>query len=171
MHAEDIDLTRAKKIGVVADTHGLVRPELYDLLNGVDAVLHAGDVGGQEVEISLSPIAPFYAVAGNVDGFERSAYPMRRLFRIGSKRVGLTHVVLQGRNLVASVREWCRKQTIDVLIFGHTHEPMNERHASGILLFNPGSCGSRRFKLPVTAGLLHVESDGGVRPEIVRVAK
>ena len=98
-----------------------------------------------------------------------SAQAARRLFTIGSKRIGLTHVVLHGENLVASVQAWHRKTTLDVLIFGHTHEPLIEQHSSGVLLFNPGSCGPRRFHLPVSAGLLHVQSDGELKPEILKI--
>ncbi len=170
MSDKPIDLTGASKIGVIGDTHGLVRPELYDLLDGVDAILHSGDIGDDEVEISLNPIAPFYAVAGNVDGFAQSEHPRRRLVTIGSKRIGLTHIVLHGKNLVASVQAWRREVSLDILIFGHTHEPLIESHSSGILLFNPGSCGPRRFRLPISAGLLHVQPDGELKPEILRIA-
>jgi putative phosphoesterase len=168
--SETVDLAGAQRLGIVADTHGLVRPELHTVLAGVDAILHAGDLGGEDVEIELGAIAPFYAVAGNVDGFEASPHPRWRIFRIGGRRVGLTHVALQrGRSLIPSVERWCRIEAIELLIFGHTHRPLIRQDATGPLLFNPGSCGPRRFALPVTAGFLHVDGGGALRPELLEI--
>ena len=164
-----INLEGLTRIGVVSDTHGRVRPELYPLLDGVEAILHAGDLGSDTIDIELGAVAPFYAVAGNVDGFGDSPHPRWRVFRIGSQRVGMTHVALKGRDLIPSVAEYVRREGIDLLIFGHTHQPLVRQLENGPLLFNPGSCGPTRFSLPVTAGILHVEPDGTVRPELVSV--
>jgi putative phosphoesterase len=150
-----VDLTGAARIGVISDTHGLVRPELYAHLEGVDAILHGGDLGSDMIDVELSPIAPFYAVAGNVDGFSASEHPMRRLFRVGDQMIGMTHVGVKGRNLLPSVATWVESERIDVLIFGHTHVPLIESDGS-LTRFNPGSCGPRRFSLPVSMGVLDV---------------
>lgn len=154
-----IDLGDATRVAVISDTHGLVRPELYTYLDGVDAILHAGDLGSGTIEIELAPIAPFHAVAGNVDGFDTSAYPRWRLFRIGRHRVGMTHVALARGELLDSVDAWCRRNDVDTLVFGHTHDPLiDTSHAP--VRFNPGSCGPRRFDRPVTIGFFDVR--GGV---------
>ena len=153
-----VDLTGAKRIAVISDTHGLVRPELYDRLDGVDAVLHAGDLGSDTIDVELAPIAPFYAVAGNVDGFSASEHPMRRLFRVGKKVIGMTHVGVKGRELLPSVAAWVSDQHVDLLIFGHTHQPLLELEHTPVR-FNPGSCGPRRFSLPVSMGYVDVASD------------
>jgi putative phosphoesterase len=144
-----------------------VRPELLERLAGVDAILHAGDLG--DVEAQLGNVAPFYAVAGNADGFDASPHPRFRLFRVGTKRVGLTHVALARGDLTPSVARWVGEHPIEALIFGHTHEPALRTHASGLVLFNPGACGPKRFTQPVSFGFLHVEGDGEVRFEHVRL--
>jgi len=157
-----IDLTHARRIGVISDTHGQVRPQLYPELEGVDAILHAGDLGSDDIEIELSPVAPFHAVAGNVDGFSASRYPRWLVFEIGRRRVGMTHVALGKGDLAPSVQRFVGEHRIDLLIFGHTHQPVHLTHASGLELLNPGSCGPRRFSLPVSIAFLDVDADGGV---------
>jgi len=152
-----IDLTGAARVGIVSDTHGLVRPELLDHLAGVDAILHAGDLGEGDVEGKFASLAPFYAVAGNADGFDASPHPRFRLVRVGAKRVGLTHVALARGDLTRSVTRWVGEHPVDALIFGHTHEPVLRTHASGLVLFNPGACGPKRFTLPVSFGFLHFD--------------
>jgi len=161
-----IDLSNARRVGVISDTHGLVRPELYEALEGVDAILHAGDLGSETIEVELSPIAPFHAVAGNVDGFGASDYPRFLLFRIGAWRVGVTHVGLGRGGLVPSVDMWCRRERVDLLVFGHTHQPLLDERVSPVR-FNPGACGPRRFDLPVSIGFLDVAAGGEVVPRLV----
>lgn len=162
-----IDLDGVTRIGVISDTHGLVRPELYDRLSGVDVILHAGDLGSDTIRLELEPIAPLHAVAGNVDGFGASEYPRWLRFRLGERFIGLTHVALKGRALTPSVTSWLAEHPVDVLIFGHTHEPLIEDR-NGLTLFNPGSCGPRRFSLPVTMGFLDLQ-DGDLTPRVVNV--
>lgn len=152
-----VDLSGASRIGVISDTHGLVRPELYAHLEGVDAILHAGDLGSDTIEAELKPIAPLYAVAGNVDGFGASAHPRWRLFRVGARRIGMTHVALTRGELLPSVDAWCRSNDVHMLVFGHTHQPLIDEQRAPIR-FNPGSCGPRRFDLPVTIGFLEVRA-------------
>ncbi len=133
------------RIGVISDTHGLVRPEVARVFRGVDHILHAGDIGGEEVLGELERIAPVTACAGNNDGW-----------RCG--RAGRTaRITLEGlRFLLVHVRDdaaaQLRREPADVVVFGHSHKPLEER-ADGVWWFNPGSAGPRRFSLPVCVGL------------------
>jgi putative phosphoesterase len=169
-----IDLTGVTRIGVVSDTHGLVRPELFTRLAGVDVILHGGDVGEGTVEIELASIAPCYAVAGNVDGFEASHHPRFRLFQLGGLRIGLTHVAVARSELTASVATWVAENDVRVLVYGHSHVPNHEVRADGLVLVNPGSCGPKRFDLPVSIGFLRPRPGAGglvnaVDVELVRL--
>lgn len=148
-------------VGVVSDTHGLVRPEMLAALAGVERILHAGDVGGPEVLDALATIAPVVAVRGNND-----TGPW-------AKRLRETEtVVVSGVRILVlhDVKELAvdpASSGLAVVVSGHSHKPgIDER--GGVLFFNPGSAGPRRFKLPVAVGKLHV-GPAGVRGEIVRL--
>jgi uncharacterized protein len=145
-------------VGVVSDTHGLVRPEAVEALRGSDVILHAGDVGGSHVLQELGELAPVIAVRGNVDGGWARLLPERRRLDLG----GVPVLVLHDRALLGldPAREGLR-----VVVFGHSHRPLAERH-DGVLWFNPGSAGPRRFRLPVSVGRLVIE-DGRIRPRLI----
>ena len=137
------------RIGVVSDTHGLVRPELLEALSGVEMIIHAGDVGGAQVLEVLRAQAPVVAVRGNMDGG-----PWARGLREAE-------VVEMGRVLLYVLHD---AQEIDLdpaaagfraVISGHTHRPALSRR-NGVLFLNPGSAGPRRFRLPVSAAILHL---------------
>ncbi len=139
------------RLGIVSDTHGLVRPELLALLAGVDAILHAGDVGKYEVIEVLETIAPVHVVAGNVDGLE---YPERLEITFSGRRFGLEH----GHLMVPRERTEALLKTFpdaDFIIYGHTHVPKLEQIGKTTVL-NPGSAGAKRFRQPVTAGILEL---------------
>jgi uncharacterized protein len=145
-------------IGVISDTHGLLRPEALQALEGVDRILHAGDVGSPDILSALARIAPVDAVRGNVDhGSWADALSLDRIVTLGGVRIYMTHI-----------REDARPEDADVVIFGHSHQPLIETVGS-TLWFNPGSAGPRRFRLPVTLGLLRIE-DGEAEAEIVDLA-
>lgn len=129
---------------MIADTHGLIRPEALAALRGVDAILHAGDIGGEHVIEALRAIAPVTFVRGNND--DSDGYEIKRL-TIGGRRILLTHIF----------RPELLKEKVDIVVFGHSHKPHNEV-VEGVLLFNPGSAGPRRFKLPVALGIIEGES-------------
>lgn len=138
------------RLGVISDTHGLVRPELLALLAGVDAILHAGDVGDEVIWI-LETIAPVHAVAGNVDGPE---YPARLEIAFLGWQFGIAH----GHRVAPRDRTRALLDAFpkaDFVIYGHTHEPKLERFGAQTLL-NPGSAGAKRFRQPVTAGILEL---------------
>lgn len=144
-------------IGVISDTHGLLRPEAIRALEGVERILHAGDLGSAEILPRLERIAPVEAVRGNVDtGAWAGAVPLRRDLTVGGVRIHLVHI-----------REDAEPGQADVVIFGHSHQPLIET-VDDKTWFNPGSAGPRRFRLPVSLGFLHIE-DGVARPEILEM--
>jgi uncharacterized protein len=139
------------KLGVISDTHGLVRPELLTLLAGVNAILHAGDVGNHEVIRVLETIAPVHAVAGNVDG---PGYPQRLEIEFMGRRFGLEH----GHLMAHRERTKALVDTFpdaDFIVYGHTHVAKLEQVGKTTVL-NPGSAGAKRFRQPVTAGILEL---------------
>lgn len=148
------------RIGVVSDTHGLVRPRALDVLFGVDRILHAGDVGHPDVLTQLATIAPVTAVRGNVDtGATLAKLPLRHESEAEGLRFGLVH---RRADIPAA---WPRD--LRFVVFGHSHQPEMSWEGSCLLL-NPGSCGRRRFHLPATIAILTLR-DGRVVPEILSV--
>ncbi len=141
--------TTTLTIGVISDTHGLLRPEAVAALAGVDQILHAGDVGTPDILARLKAIAPTTAVRGNVDhGVWATALPLTDVVRLGSLDVYMLHDLA----------------TLDVdpaaggfaaVISGHSHQPKAE-WTRGVLFLNPGSAGPRRFTLPVTLSVLRI---------------
>ncbi len=148
------------KIGVVSDTHGLLRPQVAPALAGVERILHLGDVGNISILTDLEKIAPVTAIRGNVD----REGPCGRLPE--------TEVVLAEDRYIYMLHD-LNTLHLDpaagrfaAVLFGHSHRPDFYRK-KGVLYFNPGSCGPRRFELPVTVGVLTVETDGVLEAEII----
>jgi len=146
-------------IGVISDTHGLLRPEAVDALRGVDRIIHAGDIGAPEVLSALAALAPVTAVRGNND---RAAW---------AAAIAHTQVVDADGVLIYVIHD-VGELDVDpaaggfgVVVAGHSHQPLNEQRG-GVLWFNPGSAGPRRFKLPIALGRLTIEA-GRVRGDIV----
>ena len=149
-------------IGVISDTHGLLRPEALDLLAAADHIIHAGDIAARDIVPRLRAIAPVTAVRGNVDTEDWAAvFPE------------IARLTLCGRNiLVLHDRQALELDPaaagFDVVVSGHSHRPEIET-IGNVLYLNPGSAGRRRFRLPVT--LAHITlSDGRLRPEILALA-
>ena len=137
------------KIGVVSDTHGLFRPELVGALAGVERILHVGDVGKLAVLTELEKIAPVTAVRGNVDrDGPCSKLPETEVTLIAGRYVYMLHN-LETLHLDPAAGKFA------AVLFGHSHVP-NFYRRKGVLYFNPGSCGPRRFQLPVTVGILEI---------------
>lgn len=151
----------AKRIGVISDTHGLLREQVRDRLRGCDLILHAGDVDSPSVLTELGRIAPVVAVRGNVDkaGWARQLQELEYL-DIDGAGICVIHdrSELDARALPTGTR---------VVIHGHSHKPHVE-YIHGILFLNPGSAGPKRFHLPVSMALLHVEP-AGIRPELIEL--
>ncbi|MEZ2142212.1 metallophosphoesterase family protein [Bradyrhizobium sp. DN5] len=145
------------RIGIISDTHGLLRPEAERGLTGVDHIIHAGDIGRPEIVDALRRIAPVTAIRGNVDSAEWARdYPDTNLARLAGKSIYVLHDL---KTLKADLGPG-----IDVIISGHSHVPKIDR-VGGVLYLNPGSAGPRRFKLPITLATLELTPDG-MRPEI-----
>ena len=146
------------KIGLISDTHGLVRPEALQALAGVDRIIHAGDVGGANVIEALSGIAPVDVVRGNNDKDPWGA-KLPSWLALEFEGVGI-HVLHDVNELDVDAAA----AGFHVVIAGHSHKPMVAER-DGVLIVNPGSAGRRRFSLPVTVGYLMVAA-GSARAEI-----
>lgn len=150
----------ARRIAVVSDTHGLLRPEVLPALAGCDRVLHAGDVGGPEILEALRSVGPVSAVRGNTDrGAFGATLPPTELIEIAGHAVYMVHIE-EDLDLDPGAAG------VSVLVHGHTHRPRTEV-LGGVLHLNPGSCGPRRFDLPVTVAILELEAGSPPRARIV----
>jgi uncharacterized protein len=150
-------------VGVISDTHGLLRAEAVEALRGVAHILHAGDVGAEDVLKELRKIAPVTAVRGNVDrdGWAREI-PPNQVVEVAGTSIYMLHILAE-LDLKPEVSGFA------AVIYGHSHQPAQEvKH--GVLYFNPGSAGPRRFKLPTTVGRLIIDN-GSVRGEIINIKR
>ena len=145
------------RVGLISDTHDLLRPEAKEFLRGCAHIVHAGDIGRPEIVDALRKIAPVTAIRGNVDTGEWAReYADTELVRLAGKSIYILHD-LKALHLGD-------RAGIDVIVSGHSHIPKIET-IGGVLYLNPGSAGPRRFKLPITLATLEVTPDG-LRPEI-----
>ena len=139
-------------IGVVADTHGLLRPEVLSAFANVEHILHAGDIGDASILSRLRELAPVTAIRGNIDrAGPCAALPAEEYLTLGGVNLFMLHDV-QTLSLDPSAAG------AQAVLFGHSHKPLLEQR-KGVLFFNPGAAGPRRFKLPITVGLLSIEAD------------
>ena len=159
---------RAIRIGVIADTHGLFDPAVRRHFKGVDHILHAGDIGDQSVIEQLEQIAPVTAVSGNVDDDGQSGFPSEAVIELAGRRIAIRHIVYEGGKLTKDGRAFLEREQSDICVFGHTHRPKREL-LGGTLLFNPGSAGPKRFKLPRGLGLLRL-SGTEVKPRLISLS-
>jgi putative phosphoesterase len=146
-------------IGIISDTHGLIRPEALDALRQSDHIIHAGDIGAPEILAALRRLAPVTAIRGNID-VETWAkqLPTTNVAELGSK---LFYVVHDLKSLDLNPRA----AGFAAVISGHSHVPKIEWR-DGVLYFNPGSAGPRRFKLPISLGHIRLESND-ITPELI----
>jgi putative phosphoesterase len=146
-----MSLTR-HRIGLISDTHGLLRPEATAFLAGSDHIVHAGDVGDAGILDALAAVAPITAIRGNVD---TDAWA-RRL--PDTTRVTIGGITIYVLHDLGALDVDPPAEGIHVVVYGHSHKPsVTERH--GVLFVNPGSAGPRRFRLPISAGELVIEGD------------
>jgi putative phosphoesterase len=137
------------EVGVIADTHGRLRPEAVAALQGVSLIVHAGDIGRPEVVAGLEAVAPVLAIRGNVDGGAwAQAYPATRVVECGAARLYVLHDVA-ALDIDPAAAGWA------AVISGHSHQP-KLAWQGGVLYLNPGSAGPRRFRLPVSVARLRV---------------
>lgn len=152
-------VVRVATIGVISDTHGLLRPEARAALTSVDRIIHAGDMDDRRTLQWLSTIAEVTAVRGNCDrGSWASALPDHDLITVEGIAIYVVHEI---EHLTVDPRT----QGISVVVSGHTHQPRKELQ-DGVLYLNPGSAGPRRYGRPVSLGRLHIGPDG-VSGEII----
>jgi putative phosphoesterase len=148
-------------VGVISDTHGLIRPEALHALRGCDLLIHAGDIGDPEIIERLRALAPVSAVRGNIDREAwATSFPPTEVVEVDGKHFYVLHDLSQlDLDPVAA--------GFAVVVSGHSHRPSTQRR-DGVLYVNPGSAGPRRFKLPVTVALVRMTRDE-IRPEIVEL--
>jgi putative phosphoesterase len=152
-------------LGLISDTHGLVRPGVHDALTGVELILHAGDVGGSTILDELRLIAPVRAVFGNTDPPGEPGLESEIALEVGGLRVHVSHGHEVGSPTPAKL---AARYDADVIIYGHTHRPLVTRH-DGRLFVNPGAAGPRRFNILPNVGRLII-ARGRVEVEIIDLA-
>lgn len=158
---DGIQSARSMRIGLVSDTHGLLRPEVLQALHGADHIFHAGDVGDPEILDALRAVAPLTAVRGNIDEHGPCSYlPASELVELAGYSFYLLH---NGQSLDLDPAA----AGIAAVISGHTHKPRIEWRKN-VLYFNPGSAGPRRFSLPVSVGFLTVSATR-IEPHLVEL--
>ena len=168
-HARDGIASRARTkkksdlhvIGLISDTHGLIRPQALEALQGVELIIHAGDIGKPEVIAALQDIAQVVAIKGNIDsGVWAQRFPETKLVKSGNTRLFVVHNVKElDCDPVA--------RGYQVVVSGHSHKP-SVSTCDGVLFVNPGSAGPRRFKLPIAVGKLFIE-DNRVNAAIIEL--
>jgi putative phosphoesterase len=150
-------------VGVISDTHGLLRQEAVAALHGSEHIIHAGDLGDPAIIDRLGEIAPVTAVRGNVDYWAKEI-PATQVFEIGGE-IGRVSIYV-----IHNLEELDLKPEaagFSAVVYGHSHIPKQETK-NGVLYFNPGSAGPKRFRLPVTVGRLRIR-DGKLKAEIVEL--
>ena len=148
------------RIGVISDTHGLLDPRIKSYFDGVEHILHGGDIGPSSIIFALEKIAPVTAVLGNTDaGLD---YRETEIVTLAGRKF-IVHHIVDVNEPADGIKDRIEREEPDVVIFGHTHKP----HASTLgktFYFNPGYAGKPRFNLPRSVAILHCEA-GGIRPE------
>lgn len=147
------------RIGVISDTHGLLRDEIRDKLQGCDRIFHAGDINTPSLLEELNRIAPTYPVRGNADKEWAEDIPKIQVI----DDIGIHVLMIHNQKQIDRAPD-----PYDLIIYGHSHK-YEEKHIDGSVWLNPGSCGPRRFKLPITMAMLYVENDGTFRIERIDI--
>lgn len=157
------------RLGVISDTHGLLRPQVFDVFRAVDHILHGGDVGKREILIELGALAPVTAVYGNTDGLElRQLLPRVAQIRLDGFDIVVTHGDQSESTTPTSLH--AEFPTADIIVYGHTHKPLLELVDRTVTVMNPGSAGPRRFDLPVSVGIMELEPGIPPRARLVSLS-
>jgi uncharacterized protein len=154
------------RLGIISDTHGLLRPEVFEVFKEVDQIIHAGDIGPLDLLTELEAIAPVLAVYGNTDGFDvRTRVPAI----IETRIEGLDFVILHGDQFGSPTpdRAHAAYPSADVIIYGHTHRPLLTTVDLTVTVMNPGGAGPRRFDLPASVGIMELEAGLPPRARLV----
>ncbi len=156
-----IAVAKQMRIGVISDTHGLLRPEAVAALSNSDRILHAGDVGNPEILDRLRELAPVTAIRGNVDREPwANTLPVTEAIEVEGVSIYMIHDL-------ARVDLKPEAAGFDIVIYGHSHQPKIEEK-NGVLYFNPGSAGPQRFHLPVSVGMLEIKT-GKIREQVINL--
>jgi putative phosphoesterase len=144
------------RLGIISDTHGLLRPEVFDAFAGVDHILHAGDVGSLGLIAELEALAPVTAVYGNTDGPElRRALPGVASLELDGFDIVVTHGDQLGSPTPTAL--YAAFPEAQIIVFGHTHRPVLTLVDVVVTVMNPGGAGPRRFSLPPSVGIMELE--------------
>jgi uncharacterized protein len=153
----------AKRVGLISDTHGLLRPAVFEAFADIELILHAGDVGDDGILDELQTIAPVYAVRGNTDRTDNPRLPPSRELTISGVSVHVSH----GDEVGAKPITLLAAYDADVIVYGHTHREL-VTHEDGRLVVNPGAAGAKRFDLKPCVGILTLGS-GEPSVELIRL--
>lgn len=157
------------RLGVISDTHGQLRPEVFDVFAAVDHILHGGDVGTRQILIELEALAPVTAVFGNTDGPAlRSRLPQVATVELDGFAVVVTHGDQLGAPTPAILHD--AFPAAEIIVYGHTHKPLLELVDRTVTVMNPGSAGPRRFDLPVSVGIMELEPGIPPRARLVSLS-
>jgi putative phosphoesterase len=152
------------KIGVISDTHGYLDPRVENLFQGVDHILHAGDIGYASIILELEFIAPVTAVNGNND--TDLSFKETECVELGGKKILLHHIV-NPRELSDRISSRIAREKPDLVVFGHSHKPYSDT-MNGVLFFNPGYAGKPKFGAERSVALLEID-EKGIRPKFIRL--
>lgn len=153
-------------IGVISDTHGRLDEQVLDLFAGVSRIIHAGDIGSEELIWKLETIAPVIAVRGNIDP-NTMCFPNERMAVIEGRTFYVRHQFATAEKMSAAQRRIIEQRMPDAVIFGHSHKAYSGEWR-GTLLFNPGSAGPKRFSLPRSIGLIEIQAEQ-LTPRIIEL--
>ena len=148
------------RIGIISDTHGLLRPEVVETLKGCEAILHGGDINSTKILDELSEIAPTYAVRGNID--KEWAKDLPETFSL--ELYGVRFFMVHNKKYIPTNLE-----NTDVVVYGHSHK-YEEKYINGVLMINPGSCGPRRFTQPITYAVLEMGDDRSLNVKKIEIS-
>lgn len=151
------------KIGVISDTHGLLRPEVITSLQGCEAILHGGDFDNREILKKLEGMAPVYAVQGNNDYWSERETALPETLTV--ELYGLKFFMIHDRKMITG-----DLSGFHVILYGHSHK-YEEKYSGKQLWLNPGSCGPKRFRLPVTMAIIEIDENGNFQVERIDLEK
>jgi putative phosphoesterase len=154
------------RLGVISDTHGMLRPEVFDVFRDVDHILHGGDLGSLDLLVELEAIAPVSAVYGNSDGMDvRARLPQVAAVELEGFRVVVTHGDQLGSPTPAKLH--AAFPEAEIIVYGHSHRPLLELVDRTVTVINPGGAGAPRFGIPPSVGILELEAGIPPRGRIV----
>ena len=158
------------RLGVISDTHGMLRPQVFEIFREVDHILHGGDVGRADLLVELQALAPVTAVYGNSDGLDiRARLPQVAEVELDGFSIVVTHGDQFGSSNPAKLHE--AFPNAEIIVFGHSHRPLLELVDKTVTVMNPGGAGAPRFGIPPSVGILELEAGIPPRGRIINLRK